>query len=98
MQKILLCFLISFMFSLGIAPLVIKLIKLMKGKQSILSYVEKHKSKQGTLTMGGLIFIFGSIFSFIFVAKGNNTHYLLNIFRHFSFLFLIFISNSIITL
>ena len=73
MQKILLCFLISFMFSLGIVPLVIKLIKLMKGKQSILSYVEKHKSKQGTLTMGGLIFIFGSIFSFIFVAKGNNT-------------------------
>ena len=95
MQKILLCFLLSFLFSLIISPLVIKLIKLMKGKQSILSYVEKHKSKQGTLTMGGLIFLLGSIFSFAFVMFGNNTLALVSILTMFGFGLLGFLDDFI---
>ena len=72
MQKAILCFICSFLITLIISPLIIKLIKAMKGKQSILSYVDKHQSKQGTLTIGGLIFIFGAGLSFLLFCNGNN--------------------------
>ena len=72
MQKALLCFIVTFIISLVLSPLVIKLIKVVKGEQSILSYVDKHKSKQGTLTIGGLIFILGTIISFFIFCNGNN--------------------------
>lgn len=55
--KYLFVFIISFVIAAVISPLVIFLCKKMKAKQTILHYVEEHKSKQGTPTMGGIIFI-----------------------------------------
>ena len=44
----------------------------LKFGQSILIYVEKHKQKSGTATMGGIIFILSSFIGyFIFFSKHN---------------------------
>lgn len=47
------CFSITILFG----PLVINTIKKLKAKQTILHYVKEHKDKQGTPTMGGIMFI-----------------------------------------
>ncbi len=65
-------FLVGFLSSVIIAPFVIRLINKLKGGQPILNYVEAHFSKSGTPTMGGVIFIFGSIVSYISFSKGNS--------------------------
>ena len=57
MQQAIIYFLISFAIALVIAPLVIKLLKLLKAGQNILHYVDFHAKKSGTPTMGGFIFI-----------------------------------------
>lgn len=72
MQSIIISFLVGFLISLVLSPFVIKLIKTIKGRQAILEYVDKHKSKQGTLTIGGLIFIFGSVISYFVFFETNN--------------------------
>lgn len=55
--KLLLIFLVAFFVALLISPIIIGIIKKEKIKQVILHYVESHKAKAGTPTMGGLIFI-----------------------------------------
>lgn len=52
---------IGLVVSLAFAPLVIKLSQKFKLKQTILHYVELHKDKQGTPTMGGFIFLLGFV-------------------------------------
>ena len=42
-------------------------------KQTILCYVEEHKSKNGTPTTGGLFFLISSTIAFFIVSKGDNT-------------------------
>lgn len=51
------CLVWGFLLTLIISPFVISLIKREKVKQVILHYVEEHKAKSGTPTMGGIIFI-----------------------------------------
>lgn len=56
----------GFLVTLFISPFVISFIKKEKVGQIILNYVEEHKSKLGTPTMGGIIFLISiSIVSFI---------------------------------
>lgn len=55
--KLLLSLLVAFFASIALSPLVIAIIKKEKVKQVILHYVESHKAKNGTPTMGGIIFI-----------------------------------------
>lgn len=70
--KLFLVLLIGFFASLIISPIIISLIKKEKVKQVILHYVESHKQKSGTPTMGGIIFILAtSIISLIFFDKQN---------------------------
>lgn len=47
----------TFAFSMLIAPFVIKTMKKLKAGQVILGYVSQHSAKEGTPTMGGIIFI-----------------------------------------
>lgn len=61
MWKMILGFLISFALSMLFTYVVIKLSKKLKSQQTILKYVEEHKSKQGTPTMGGIGFILATI-------------------------------------
>lgn len=65
--KALFFFLLAFVISFLISPLVIKCCKKFKAKQTILHYVDAHKSKQGTPTMGGIIFIVGSLLAGVFI-------------------------------
>ncbi|MEG1751975.1 MAG: phospho-N-acetylmuramoyl-pentapeptide-transferase [Clostridia bacterium] len=65
-------FLLSFFVSLIFAPLIVLFCKKIKANQTILNYVTEHKDKQGTQTMGGLIFIVGiAITSMIFIGKDS---------------------------
>ena len=72
------CYLIEsmvwgFLLTLVISPFVISLIKREKVKQVILNYVEEHKQKAGTPTMGGLIFLISiSVVSLIFLRESSS--------------------------
>ncbi len=49
-------------------PLIIKFFKRNKASQTILGYVENHKEKNGTLTMGGVVFMITTlVLSFFFL-------------------------------
>lgn len=49
-------FLLSFLVGLILMPFIIKLTRKLSCSQTILKYVEVHQSKQGTPTMGGVVF------------------------------------------
>ena len=70
-MNFLIAFLASFALALLFAPLVIKLAKKFKASQTILHYVEAHKSKEGTPTMGGFIFILPTALVSLFFFKTN---------------------------
>lgn len=61
MIKFLSALLVSFGIAVVIAPLIIRLTRKLKFGQNILHYVESHSEKQGTPTMGGIIFIISTI-------------------------------------
>ena len=72
MQIFLLVMLISFFLSLIISPFVIAFMQRIKAKQTILHYVESHKTKDGTPTMGGIIFIASIVVvSLLFFSKDD---------------------------
>ena len=63
----------GFLFTLVISPFIISLIKREKIKQVILNYVEEHKHKVGTPTMGGIIFLISiSVISLICINGSSN--------------------------
>ena len=64
---------ICFFVAIAIAPLIIQWLRKIKFGQNILIYVEKHKSKQGTPTMGGIIFIASSVVGYFTFIDNNNT-------------------------
>ncbi len=64
----LICFLSAFALSFLISPLILRELKKLKAGQTILHYVDNHAGKQGTPTMGGIIFILSaSIISLIYI-------------------------------
>ncbi len=72
MKNALINFCLCFAFASLISPLVIKVLHKLKFGQSILVYVEKHKTKAGTPTMGGIIFILSTLLGyFVFFSKNN---------------------------
>ncbi|MBQ7603150.1 MAG: phospho-N-acetylmuramoyl-pentapeptide-transferase [Clostridia bacterium] len=60
MINVLLAFIISFVCGLGLVPLVFWLVDKARAKQTILHYVTTHKNKNGTRTLGGLVFVFAT--------------------------------------
>ena len=63
-------FLISFFVALIIAYPIYKFLTKLKAGQPILEYVDKHNSKAGTPTMGGIIFIIAFMLSSIVLING----------------------------
>lgn len=72
MIKILLSCLVTAIFSILFGYIVVWLLKRKKANQSILEYVDNHKDKSGTPTMGGLIFLLPTaIFTLLFCGLHN---------------------------
>ena len=67
--NLVLCFVVAII----IAPYIIKLLNKIKFGQSILIYVEKHKSKAGTATMGGIIFVLAVLVGYFVFWSENKT-------------------------
>ena len=65
MNNVLYAFLLCMGVACVLSPLVFKVLRRMKTGQNILEYVDNHKDKQGTLSMGGLIFVIASIVSVV---------------------------------
>ena len=64
-------FLIAFFIAVFLSPIIIRFCKKLKLGQNILHYVESHASKQGTPTMGGLIFIFAIFITGLLFSNDN---------------------------
>jgi phospho-N-acetylmuramoyl-pentapeptide-transferase len=69
MEKALIYFLISFAVSIVSAPFILMGLKKLKARQEILKYVDWHKTKSGTPTMGGMIFILPIILCAFILSK-----------------------------
>lgn len=68
MIKLLIAFLLSFALSVILMPLIIKFFKKKSANQTILGYVENHKEKNGTTTMGGVVFVIVTlVLAFVFL-------------------------------
>jgi phospho-N-acetylmuramoyl-pentapeptide-transferase len=67
----LLAILIAFFGGMILAPIIVRLIKSLNVKQTILSYVSQHESKQGIPTMGGSIFILPACIATFALGGGN---------------------------
>ena len=63
---------ISFLIGMLLLPICIYFIKRLRVNQSVLGYVEMHKAKDGTPTMGGLSFLLSVILSGMFLLKENS--------------------------
>ena len=73
MRTYLLAFTAAAAASIAFGAVFIPLLKRKKAQQTILKYVEEHKSKNGTPTMGGLFFVFAAVLIFFLFggAKGR---------------------------
>ena len=72
----LLSFLVAFGVSALFCAMLLPLLKRLKAGQEILQYVTEHSAKQGTPTMGGIMFITGIaaaiiVTSIVFALNGN---------------------------
>ena len=63
---------VCFAIAVVISPLIIKWLRRLKFGQEILVYVEQHKSKSGTPTMGGVIILIATIVGFLLFYRDNN--------------------------
>jgi len=84
MTKLILGLVVSFFATVLLMPIVIKLTKKLAFSQTILKYVEEHKSKQGTPTMGGVVF-FAVTFLLIFFFLDYNKDWFICLLTAFSF-------------
>lgn len=71
MDRVFLAVLISFVCGLFVFPLVIRIIRKIKANQTIYEYVDMHKAKSGTPTMGGIGIILSAIIGFFCVSNSN---------------------------
>lgn len=72
MQSVLLSLIIGFSAALIVSQFIIRFFAKIKNGQPILNYVESHYVKMGTPTMGGVIFLFGSLVAFLSFLQSNN--------------------------
>ena len=73
MKTYLIASLISLVLSVLFCRILLPLLKRWKAGQNILVYVEEHKGKSGTPTMGGIAFVFAILFSCALFTKFHRT-------------------------
>lgn len=71
LAKAVLAFMIGFILSIVFGVILIPMLKKLNIKQSISIFIKKHMDKEGTPTMGGLIFIIPTILSVIILLLLN---------------------------
>ena len=70
-MRLILSYVSSTIFALILSPVIFKMLRRLKTGQNILEYVDNHQSKQGTLTMGGLIFLLAILITFVFFTESS---------------------------
>ena len=76
-----LALMIGFIISIIVGVIIVPLLKKIKVKQTLSTYLfKKHKEKEGTPTMGGLIFIIPTILSIIILLLWNKIEFSANLF------------------
>ncbi len=70
-------FLTAFAVGMIALPLNIRMVKRLKAGQPILSYVDNHKSKAGTPTMGGISIVIALLTALIYTSHANRTAYII---------------------
>lgn len=81
LTKAVLALMIGFVISIVFGILLLPLLRKLKVKQSLSTYLEKkHKEKEGTPTMGGLIFILPTIFTMIILILWGKVEFSTNLF------------------
>ncbi len=83
MIVVLTAFLASFALSSALMPIIIKIFKKHSARQTILGYVEEHKSKNGTITMGGVVFIITTLLLSFFFLEFNTKWFMVLLFSIF---------------
>ena len=74
MKTYLIASLISLVLSVLFCRILLPLLKRWKAGQNILVYVEEHKGKSGTPTMGGIAFVLAAVITAVlFVSKAEQT-------------------------
>ena len=71
LAKAVLAFMIGFILSIIFGVILIPLLKKMNIKQTVSIFLSKHKDKEGTPTMGGLIFIIPTVLSVVILLLTN---------------------------
>lgn len=71
MEKLLLSFLLGLGLTFLAGLVILPLLRKLRAGQQILSYVEEHKSKSGTPTMGGVIFLVGLAAACLLTLRGG---------------------------
>lgn len=95
MKNVYILFLLGFFVSLIIAPMVLIVVKKLKAGQNILEYVDTHASKQGTPTMGGIIFLLGLLVCFFAIFNNNSRLMSITILVTFAYAVLGFLDDFI---
>ena len=93
MDKIFLSILIGFVISTLISPLTIKFMRKLKANQTIYEFVDMHSKKAGTPTMGGVIFLLGTIFTYFCLQNGANQLALVSLVCFFAFALIGFLDD-----
>ena len=93
--KAIVVFLTALFIGLVLSPLILKLTRKIKMGQTILEYVEEHKAKQGTPTMGGIIFIFASILACLIIYTKDSSLGLISLATMFCYGLLGFLDDFI---
>ena len=86
---------VSFFLAIAVAPLIIRWLKKLKFGQEILVYVEQHKSKSGTPTMGGVIILIAGVIGYLVFYRANNILATISILTMLSFGILGFLDDFI---
>ena len=92
LTKSLFALMIGFIISTIFGVLLIPLLKKIKAGQRINVYVDAHKLKAGTPTMGGFIFIIQCIITVILLLLSGKMNYSINLF----IIIFVFLSYSLI--
>ncbi len=70
-------FLTAFLTALLLLPANVRLVKRLKAGQPILSYVDNHKSKSGTPTMGGISIVLSLFTALFYTGHDGNAAYII---------------------